>query len=512
MNKLFLNIKNTIKNINFKSRKALVFIGLFAVAVASGAILMSYGYYSSIGTNNLVIGGYAFVSDADMILKIYHEDRDASGNGTGTYSRAYFIPEANYNYVPSMTYCTEGVTIDSFENYEFSITTTKPGYCKVYFEAIDGYVLDATFRLYVEQTKDAEDYKQAGQIPNNDYGYVVNDTLTSCTDPDAVVEIVNRKIEVTTSRDLNCDIYIDINGTLTEPNLAFTDSSGTELSGISLAGGTVGVNIYFQTESDGEIIVTTDNENLKATVNMNSIAMNSSGMATYVANKNNYYESGSNNAVAIVSDEGAIAVLRSGYIMLQSAAYPYTANITIEILETATHKGETIVMPVEVTCLDPNTLVYVWDRKKQKKVKRKIKTIKPGDIIYSYDANSNTFITTKVKEVTINKAKELYHLHFDDEILTITGDHPVYIQNRGYMEVRELQDGFELLTIDGTYKCINKIEVELIEEGTDMYCLKLENNGTSFAVGKGGLVVLAFGVSVFASMQVVEVIAAGHVS
>ena len=54
------------------------------------------------------------------------------------------------------------------------------------------------------------DYEQTGQLPVNDYVYVVNNTKTSCTDPDAVVEIVNRQIEITTSMDLDCDIYVDI--------------------------------------------------------------------------------------------------------------------------------------------------------------------------------------------------------------------------------------------------------------------------------------------------------------
>lgn len=207
---VFAKIKKTISSINFKSKKTLVFIGLFLVALASSAILISYSYYTNPGTNNLVIGGYAFISDADITLKIYHEDRDAEGNGTGTYSRAYFIPREYYKYVENMSYCTTGLTIESFENYEFDISATQKGFCKVYFEAIDGYIPDATFRLFVEQNMGAGDYEEAGQLPVNDYVYVVNQERTTCSDPNAVVEIVNRKIEVSTSTNLDCEIYADI--------------------------------------------------------------------------------------------------------------------------------------------------------------------------------------------------------------------------------------------------------------------------------------------------------------
>ena len=210
MNDILAWIKKTIKSINWKSKKTLLFIGLFIVAFATGGLLLSYSYYTAPGDQNLVISGYVFLADADITLKIYHEDRDTNGNGIGTYSRAYYIPQANYTYLESESYCTDGLTIESFENYEFNISATKKGFCKVYFEAIDGYIPDATFRLYVEQTMGEGDYEQTGQLPVNDYVYVVNDTKTSCTDPDAVVEIVNRQIEITTSMDLNCDIYVDI--------------------------------------------------------------------------------------------------------------------------------------------------------------------------------------------------------------------------------------------------------------------------------------------------------------
>jgi len=208
--KITNKIKKTIKSINFKSKKTLLFIGLFVFALTTSLILISYGHYVKPGDKTLVVSGYALVSDADITLKIYIEDKDSTGNGVGTYSRAYYIPTANYTYNTSSSYCTEGITIDSFQNGKFNITSTSKGYCKVYFDAVDGYAPDATFKLFVEQTKDASDYEEAGMLPDNDYVYKVNSTRTSCTDPNAVVEVVKRKIEITASMDNECTVYVDI--------------------------------------------------------------------------------------------------------------------------------------------------------------------------------------------------------------------------------------------------------------------------------------------------------------
>ena len=69
-----ISIKNKvvskIKNINYKSPKTWIFISIFMLLIISVTMLSSYGYYHTSG-NNLVYSGTAFVSDGDVILKIY---------------------------------------------------------------------------------------------------------------------------------------------------------------------------------------------------------------------------------------------------------------------------------------------------------------------------------------------------------------------------------------------------------------------------------------------------------
>ena len=113
------NIKNIVlsktKNANYKSSKTWVFISIFLLAIVSVTMLSSYGYYHT-SSNNLVLSSTVFVSDGDVILKIYLEDRDEDGDGLNTYSRNYFLPSNHYTYNSSISYCTGDVSIISYDS------------------------------------------------------------------------------------------------------------------------------------------------------------------------------------------------------------------------------------------------------------------------------------------------------------------------------------------------------------------------------------------------------------
>ena len=182
-------------------------------ALATSLILISYSFYTKPGDKTLIVGGFALVSDADITLKVYVEDKDNMGVGLGTYSRVYYIPTVDYEYYEENTYCTDGITINSFENGQFDISASKRGFCKVYFNVLNGNAPSGNFSLFVEQTKDASDYVEMGSLPNNDYLYTVNSSKTTCSDASATVEVVKRRIEITSKNDVTCDVYVDIEAT-----------------------------------------------------------------------------------------------------------------------------------------------------------------------------------------------------------------------------------------------------------------------------------------------------------
>lgn len=149
---------------------------------------------------------------------------------------------------------------------------------------------------------------------------------------------------------------------------------------------------------------------------------------------------------------------------------------------------------VWVRCFDEETLVAVWDRKKKKKLKKKIKDIKPGDIVYSYDPTTDSYVTSKVKSVSINKTKELFHIIFDDDEIVVTGDHPFFVNGIGYVNSELLIPGNEIVSESGI-KVIKEIKPEYLNQDKDMYSIELEK-GTSVIVGESGIVTLSMYASV----------------
>lgn len=177
-------------------------------------------------------------------------------------------------------------------------------------------------------------------------------------------------------------------------------------------------------------------------------------------------------------------------------------NYVVNILasETSSYFATSSILNVSVTCLDPKTFVYIWDRKRKKKRKIRIKDVKVGDIVYSYNETKKSVVTSVVKKVHINKSRDIYDLYVDGEVIRITGSHPLFVNGMGYCEVNRLEVGYELIGLDGQSHVVEKVEPVYVEEECEMYCLELENN-KSFSIGKNSLVSLAMYVGILSTIS-----------
>ena len=151
-------------------------------------------------------------------------------------------------------------------------------------------------------------------------------------------------------------------------------------------------------------------------------------------------------------------------------------------------------------CLSEDTMVCVWDRKKKKKIKKRIKDIVEGDIVYSYDAVKNAFVTSIVKNLSINTTKQVCKIYVKNDIITTTLDHPFYVQNLGYIEACLLTKGAKILGLDNKYYIVDDIEIESLNEDKKMYSIVLDKDATSFMVGEYGLVCLSMFVCALTAM------------
>lgn len=217
-------VLNSIRNINFKSKSIIAIVVCIFVVLISGIIFMSYSYYEN-KSSNLVVGGYAIVGDSDIELKVYRENRDVYGVGLGTYSEVFYVPKVNYEYDATQTVCSDGLTITNYVNFKFTVNATNRGFCKVYFNSIDGFVEDAEVNIYLERVADSGNYEPVGIIPD-DKIYEINNSLTSCSN-NATVALVDGEIELATSSNAVCNVYLDYTGTRNLTNAILADNGGT---------------------------------------------------------------------------------------------------------------------------------------------------------------------------------------------------------------------------------------------------------------------------------------------
>ena len=230
MKNIFKNIKNYFKDNKTKSITILI---ILILTIVSSITLIAYSFYQN-KSRRLIISGIASLDSADVSIKVYRENKNENGVGIGTYSLSYYVPSsASYNYVSSKTVCGTGITITKYENQKFYVDATKKGKCKVYFDAIDGYIDDYEVNLFVQNevgnTND-NNYNKMGQLPlyETGYYYTINTSKTSCTNG-ATVSIEGRNIVVLATKKSVCNVYADKN----------SDSVGPTVSNLSVDGNSV---------------------------------------------------------------------------------------------------------------------------------------------------------------------------------------------------------------------------------------------------------------------------------
>ena len=220
MKNIFKNIKNYF---NENKTKSITILVVLILTIISSITLIAYSFYQNKSTK-LIISGLALIDSSDVSIKVYRENKNDNGTGLNTYALSYYVPSASsYTYQSSKTVCDAGITIEKYENQKFYVDATKKGKCKVYFDAIDGYIDDYEVNLFVQNevgNTDDKNYNQMGQLPlyETGYYYTINESKTSCTNG-AKVSIVGRNVVVLTTKKAVCNVYADKNSDSVVPTI-----------------------------------------------------------------------------------------------------------------------------------------------------------------------------------------------------------------------------------------------------------------------------------------------------
>ena len=231
LKKLINNFKEYYSN---NKERCLTILTIIILSILSSIVLISYSFYQN-KSSKLIISGVALIDSSDVSIKVYRENKNDNGVGLGTYALSYYVPSSSsYTYQSSKTICDTGITIEKYENQKFYVDATKKGKCKVYFDAIDGYIDDYEVNLFVQQevgNTDDKNYNQMGQLPlyETGYYYTINESKTSCTNG-ATVSIAGRNIVVLTTQKAVCNVYADKNSDNQAPVISSLSISDTTVT------------------------------------------------------------------------------------------------------------------------------------------------------------------------------------------------------------------------------------------------------------------------------------------
>ena len=116
-----------------------------------------------------------------------------------------------------------------------------------------------------------------------------------------------------------------------------------------------------------------------------------------------------------------------------------------------------------------------------------IENIKVGDIVWSTNPDTGETALKEVLRTYVNETDELVHVTVDGEEIVTTPSHPFYVPKQGWTDAIHLKAGDILLTVNGEYVVVEKVQHELLEAPVTVYNFEVEDFHTYY-VGDGVLV------------------------
>ena len=109
----------------------------------------------------------------------------------------------------------------------------------------------------------------------------------------------------------------------------------------------------------------------------------------------------------------------------------------------------------------------------------KIEDIKVGDEVYSYNEETNRKELKKVKRIFRNKTNEWLHLTIktkDKEEIVCTKNHRIYINNKGWIEAKDILENDEVLLYNNVIGIVIKKELQILDHYETTYNFEVEDN------------------------------------
>ena len=138
--------------------------------------------------------------------------------------------------------------------------------------------------------------------------------------------------------------------------------------------------------------------------------------------------------------------------------------------------------PIGGNCFKEGTKVLTKDGYKN------IEDIQVGDEVLSYDEQTGLQDYKKVVHLFRGETKEWHHIFVNGEEIVCTGEHPFFVDGKGFVEAKYLTKEDSLVLSNGSIVKIDKIEREKLLKSQTKYNFEVEDFHTYYVTEKDVLV------------------------
>ena len=117
-----------------------------------------------------------------------------------------------------------------------------------------------------------------------------------------------------------------------------------------------------------------------------------------------------------------------------------------------------------------------------------IETIQEGDYVWAWDEESGDVALKEVVQTFVNEADELVHVSINGEEIVCTNEHPFYSPVKGWTAACKLRAGDILVTVNGEYVVVEKVQHEILESPVTVYNFEVEDYHTYYVTNTNVLV------------------------
>ena len=117
---------------------------------------------------------------------------------------------------------------------------------------------------------------------------------------------------------------------------------------------------------------------------------------------------------------------------------------------------------------------------------RPIEQFVAGDSVYSYNLDKGIIELSIVTKSFKRETQEIYELTTNDQKIYVTAEHPFYVEGKGWLKVKDLQNGYELKTKVNTKESV--LSIICYQRQETVYNIEVEGNHNYFITDSSILV------------------------